>query len=36
MKQGAYLFLSSSETLPAEIKNLEVIRNADCKCYRKI
>lgn len=36
MKQGAYLFLSSSEVLPAEIKSLEVIRNADCKCYRKI
>lgn len=36
MKQGAYLFLSSSEMLPAEINGLEVVRNAGCKCYRKI
>ena len=36
MKQGAYLFLSSSEVLPVEIQGLEVVRHSDCKCYRKI
>lgn len=35
MKQGAYLFLSSAEALPIEIQGLEVVRNVDCKCYRK-
>jgi chemotaxis protein methyltransferase CheR len=35
MKPGAYLFLSSSEMLPAEITALETVRIAGCKCYRK-
>jgi len=36
MKPGAYLFLSSSEIIPSEINGLETIRDATCKCYRKI
>jgi len=36
MKLGAYLFLSSSEILPSSIKNLQSVRVAGCKCYRKI
>jgi len=36
MKLGAYLFLSSSEILPPDIKNLQTIRVAGCKCYRKV
>lgn len=35
MRSGAYLFLGSSELLPAEVNGLETIREADCKCYRK-
>lgn len=36
MKQGAYLFLSSSEIPPREFNNLQTIRVAGCKCYRKV
>ena len=36
MKLGAYLFLSSSEILPPEVKGLQPVRVAGCKCYRKI
>jgi len=36
MKLGAYLFLSSSEILPPEIKGLQSVRVAGCKCYRKV
>jgi len=36
MKPGAYLFLSSSEIIPSEVKGLETIRHAGCKCYRKV
>lgn len=36
MKLGAYLFLSSSEILPPEMKSLQTIRVAGCKCYRKV
>ncbi|ORU94558.1 MAG: hypothetical protein A6F70_09210 [Cycloclasticus sp. symbiont of Bathymodiolus heckerae] len=36
MKPGAYLFLSSSEIVPSEMKGFETIRDAGCKCYRKI
>ncbi|MEW5056381.1 MAG: protein-glutamate O-methyltransferase CheR [Cycloclasticus sp.] len=36
MKLGAYLFLSSSEIIPAELNGLQTIRVAGCKCYRKV
>ncbi|MBQ0724265.1 MAG: protein-glutamate O-methyltransferase CheR [Cycloclasticus sp.] len=35
MKQGAYLFLSSSEQVPAEVKGLQIVRDSGCKYYRK-
>lgn len=35
MKPGAYLFLSSSEQVPKEVKGLQVVRDSGCKYYRK-
>jgi chemotaxis protein methyltransferase CheR len=36
MKPGAHLFLSSSESIPHDLKGLETIRELGCKCYRKV
>jgi len=35
LNTGGYLFLSSSEILPQEIKGFETIRDVGGKCYRK-
>jgi len=35
IKPGGYLFLSSSEQVPENVKGLQIVRDAGCKYYRK-